>query len=123
MVFFELLKDLKLTDKVPPWFSEVKPKPIYKSADAEAYWDVPVFAEHTFVRSNRVDASIIDHKSKVVIMLEVSCPWVENRHKKNTEKTEKYGPLRLELTRQHQGYKLIQLNVIMDVLRGWSKDL
>lgn len=40
--FFEMLKDLELADSTPPWFSDVKPKPLYKSHDAEAYWDVPV---------------------------------------------------------------------------------
>ena len=36
---------------------------------------------------------------------------------------EKYGPLRLELSRQHPGYEIIQFDVIMDVLGGWSKEL
>ena len=36
---------------------------------------------------------------------------------------EKYGPLRFELARRYPGYKIIQLNVIIDVLGGWSKDV
>ena len=43
--------------------------------------------------------------------------------RKDTEKTEKYEPLRWELTRQYPGYKIVQVNVIMDVLGGWSKEL
>lgn len=39
------------------------------------------------------------------------------------EKTEKYGPLRWEVTRRYPGYRIVQLNVIMDVLGGWSQDL
>ena len=27
---------------------------LYESKDAQAYWDVPVYAEHTFVPTNRV---------------------------------------------------------------------
>ena len=121
--FFEMLTDLKLTDSTPPWFSDVKPKPLYQSTDAEAYWDVPVYAEHTFVRANRVDARFINHKNKEVLMAEMSCPWIKNRDKKDKEKTEKYGALRLELTRQHPGYKISQVNIIIDVLGGWSKEL
>ena len=70
-----------------------------------------------------MDACSVDHKSKKVLMVEMSCPWLGNRNKKETEKTEQYGPLRLELSRQHPAYKIIQLNVIMDVLGGWSKEL
>ena len=53
----------------------------------------------------------------------MSCPWVDNRVKNDTEKTEKYGPLRWELTRRFPGYRIVQINVIMDVLGGWSQDL
>ena len=36
---------------------------------------------------------------------------------------EKYGPLRFELIKRYPNYKIVQLNVIMDVLGGWSKEL
>ena len=48
---------------------------------------------------------------------------MDNRSKKDTVKTEKYGPLRLELSRLCPGYKITKLNLIIDVLGGWSKDL
>uniref|UniRef100_A0A6P8IWG3 Uncharacterized protein LOC116305588 n=1 Tax=Actinia tenebrosa TaxID=6105 RepID=A0A6P8IWG3_ACTTE len=121
--FFEMLRDLKLADSTPPWFSDVKPKPLYKSTDAEAYWDVPVYADHMYVRSNRVDARFIDHNNKKVLMVEMSCPWVNNREKKDKEKTKKYGALRLELTKQHPGYTILQVNLILDALGGWSKEM
>ena len=47
LLFFEMLRDLKLANKVPLWFSQVRPRPLYKSPDAEAFWDVPVYADHT----------------------------------------------------------------------------
>lgn len=40
-------------------------KPLYKSSEVKAYWDVPVFAEHEHLPQNRVDARFIDHKEKV----------------------------------------------------------
>ena len=73
--------------------------------------------------TNRVDALIIDHQTKRVITLEMSCPWITNRTKKTAEKTLKNGPLRWELKQQYQGYEVRQYNIIMDVLGGWSRDL
>ena len=67
VLFFEMLRDIKLAHSVPPWYSRVEPKPMYESTDAQAFWDVPVCAEHTFVRANRVDARFVDHKVKRVL--------------------------------------------------------
>ena len=52
----------------------------------------------------------------------MSCPWISNREKKSEEKTMKYGPLRWELKQQYRGYEVIQHNIIMDVLGGWSRE-
>ena len=94
-----MCKDLsRLVDSVPPGYSPVTPKPVYESPDAEAYWDVPVYAESTCVQANRVDARFLDHKGRQVWAVEMSCPWVCE------EKTAKYGPLRWELKRQYPSY-------------------
>ena len=98
------------------------PKPEYRSEQVEAWWDVPVYADHQEVRANRVDARIVDHANKKVLTLEMSCPWISNREKKSEEKTMKYGPLRWELKQQYRGYEVIQHNIIMDVLGGWSRE-
>ena len=37
VLFFELLRDLKLVDKVPPCYSKIKPKPLYESQDVQAF--------------------------------------------------------------------------------------
>ena len=41
---------------------------------------------------------------------------IGHRAKKDTEKTEKYQTLQWELTKQYPVYKIVQLNVIIDVL-------
>ena len=41
LLFFEMLRDLKLADSVPPWYSRVEPKPLFESEYAQAYRDVP----------------------------------------------------------------------------------
>ena len=96
---------------------------MYEANNAQAFWDVPLFAEHQEVRANRIDVRIINHESKRVITLEMSCPWVTNRERKEEEKTTKYGPLRWELKQKYQGYEVKQYNIIMGVLGGWCRDL
>ena len=116
--FFERCKDLKLVESVPPWYSPVKPKPIYELDEAKAFWDVVVYAEHTYVRANRVDVRFVDHKAKKVWAVEMSCPWIDNGAKKVEEKAIKYGPLLLELKQQHPGDEVQRCNIIIDALGG-----
>ena len=87
------------------------------------YWAVPVYADDIEVHANRVDVRIVDKENQTVTLLEMSCPWVENREQKEKEKTLKYAPLRLELKQQYPGYKINQVNNIIDVLGGYSKEL
>ena len=74
MLFFEIHRDLDLNETVPPWFSRIDPKPMYESTHVQAFWDVAVYAEHTTTCANRVDARIVDHKEKGVLLAEMSCP-------------------------------------------------
>ena len=89
---------------------------------ATAFWNVPLFADTTQVKANRIDATVIDKTSKQVRVIEMSCPWLENRESKVFEKTTKYSQLRLELTNRYPEYKVNQYNIIMDVLGGCSKE-
>ena len=123
VLFWEMQRELQLSDTVPPWYSPAVPKPIYESPKAQAYWDIPVFAVSEQVKQNRVDARFIDHEKKKVLAVEMSCPWTENREKKQEEKTIKYGPLRWELKQQFPGYDIRQYNIIIDVLGGWSTEV
>ena len=74
VLFFKILRDLDLNETVPPWFSRIEPKPMYESTHAQAFWGVPVYAEHTVVCANGVDARIVDHKEKRALLVEMSCP-------------------------------------------------
>ncbi|XP_068749277.1 uncharacterized protein [Montipora capricornis] len=122
ILFFELLKDYQLIEAVPPWYSATQLKPLYQNDQVTAYWEVPVYANYTEVRANSVDARIVDKERKTVTLLELSCPWIENRKQKD-EKTYKYVPLRWEIKKQYPGYKITQINIIMDVHGGCSKGL
>ena len=108
---------------IPPWYSPTQPKPSNENEQATGYWDVPVYADHIEVHANRVDARIVDTENQTVTFLEMSCPWVENRKQKEKDKTLKYAPLHPELKQQYPGYKINQVNFIIDVLGGYSKEL
>lgn len=123
IIFFELLKDYLLIETTPPWYSPIQPKPVYENNQVTAYWDVPVYAYNTEVRANRVDARFVDKGSKIVTLLEMSCPWTENRHQKDQEKTQKYAALRWELKQQYPGFEIRQVNLIVDVLGGYSENI
>ena len=72
ILFFEMLYSLDLIDSVPPWYSPTEPKPVYENDRSQAFWDVPVYADHVEVRANRIDARIVDNSAKTVILLEMS---------------------------------------------------
>ncbi|XP_022777438.1 uncharacterized protein LOC111318836 [Stylophora pistillata] len=99
ILFLELLRYHGLLNTIPPWYSLTQPKPIDEGEKVTAYWDVLVFADQTEVRANRLDGRIVDKARKTVTLLEMSCPWVDNRDHKDEEKIVRYAPLRLELKR------------------------
>ena len=123
ILFFEVLSSLDLITKGEPWFSQVTPKPLYENEHATAFWDVPLFADTTQVKANRIDATIIDKTSKQIRVIEMNCPWLECIESKDFEKTTKYSQVRLELTNRYPEYKVNQYNIIMDVLAGCSKEV
>ena len=86
------MRDEGLIDEIQPWYTPDKPKPVYESENVKAYWDVPMYANQQEVRCY---ARTVNHKCKRVVTLEMSCPWVNNRKRKDKEKTLKYGPLSL----------------------------
>ena len=76
------------------WFSKTQAKAMYENERAIASWDIPLYAYNTHVKVNRIDATILDKENKKVSVIEMNCPWVENREEKDAEKTTKYGPSR-----------------------------
>ena len=78
--------------------------------------------EYNEVRTKRVDTRIVDHQAKTVTTLEMSCPWIQNREKKD-EEVLKYGPLRWERKLQFKEYRITQYSIIIYVLGGWSSSM
>ena len=75
------------------------------------------------MRANRVHTTIVDKQSKTVSLTEMSCPWVENRDEKAAEKTSKYRPLHWELQQRYPEHRVTQYNIIMIVLRCYSREV
>ena len=123
MLFFEMLRDQNLVSKVPPWYSPVQLKPMYENERAKSFWDVPAYEESVMVKANRIDARVVEKDRKRVAVIEMSCPWMDNRAIKDAGKRAKYGPLRWELKQQYPGYEVKQFNIIIDVFGGWSVDV
>ena len=82
-----------------------------------------MYAESTVVKSNRVDVRLVDKEKKEVLLMEMTCPWIGNRGKKETEKATKYAPLRWEMKDRYPGYVVKQINIIVDVLGGYSLEV
>ena len=52
-----------------------------------------VYAQNTEVRVNTMNVRIINNEDKKVTLLEMSCPWMENREAKESEKIMRLAPL------------------------------
>ena len=89
ILFFRVIRALGLVTLEVPWFSKTQPKPMYENERVIAYWDIPLYADNTHVKANRIDATIVDKENKKVLVIEMSCPWVENMEGKDAEKTTK----------------------------------
>ena len=118
-----MIRALALVTSEGPCFSKTQPKPMYENERAIAYWDIPLYADNTHVKANRIDATIVDNKNKKVSVIEMNCPWVENREEKEAEKITKYGPLRWELVQRYPEYHRTQFNIIVDILGGYSRNV
>ena len=70
-----------------------------------------------------MDVRVIDHKQNRIYAIKMSCPWIDNKKKKEVEKTTKDAPLRWELKQQFPTYIVKQFNIIIDVLGGWSREV
>ena len=61
-----VIRALDLVTSEVPWFSKTQPKPMYENERAIAYWDIPLYADNTHVKANRIDATIVDKENKKV---------------------------------------------------------
>ena len=66
---FQVIRALGLVTSEVPWFSKTQSKPMYENEKAIAYWDIPLYADNTHVKANRID---VDKENKKVLVIELS---------------------------------------------------
>ena len=71
-----------------------------------------MYAESTVVKSNRVEVRLVDKEKREVLLMEMTCPWIGT-----------YAPLRREMKDRYMRYVVKQINIIVDVLGGYSLEV
>ena len=114
-----------LVPSCPPWYTKIQIKPKYESQNIEVSWDIPEFTglEEFDKHALRPDGKVMLKQEKLIYVLEMSVPWIENRGKKFEEKESKYRGIIQNIKISNPGFIVKQLTFIMDCLGGYSKEL
>ena len=114
-----------LVKKVPYWNRIITPKPVVENTNVSIHWDTPIYSEDKYYITEKRE---IDQIQWFTVMsrrksssLNLVDPRLPNREIKFTEKQEKYQEVRKELKERNSGYEIEQINVIVDVLGGYSE--
>ena len=67
-----MIRALDVVTSEVPWFSKTQPKPMFEIERSIAYWDIPLYADTTHIKKNRIDATIVDEENKKVWVIEMS---------------------------------------------------
>ena len=113
--------------KLPPWFTKIKVKPYYNNSKATIWYDIPEYTDNEEDvderKVKRPDGKILLKEEKVIYVVEMSVPWINNREDKYREKIMKYDNIRRNLKINNPDYRIDQITLIIDVLGGYSKEL
>ena len=69
----------------------------------------------------RPDGRLMLKKEKIMYVLEMSVPWIQNRETKFENKQSKYKDLLINMRGLYKDYKIEQVTFIIDVLGGYSQ--
>ena len=103
-----------------------QPNSYYRNDEIEIMWDCKcsiTTSSRPPGEGNRPDICVTNHTDKEIRLLEMACPSWRNREATEERKTSKYRTVREELKERHPGYKIQQINLIVDVLGGYDKQL
>ena len=122
---YQYLSKQKLIETCPPWYSKVEIKPKYSNDDITVYWDIPEYSgyDDDLDHPLRPDGKVIKKNDKIIYVLEMTVPWIENRETKEEDKVAKYKRIVQSLKVDHQGFDVKQLTFVIDCLAGYSKSL
>jgi hypothetical protein len=112
VIYWWLLHKYKFEEKLRYWDDPEKPKPVISNKDVTIKWNVKI-STNDYTEANKPDMTLINHKKKQIILIEMSCPWDKNINNKTQEKKDKYQELRQQLREQYEGYIISQSNIIV----------
>ena len=123
---FPLLKQLKLIDEQPPWWSKSKVKPYYENEDARFWWDVPEYYgtdNEDEAKLARPDGKVELINEKKIFLLEMTVPWFTHRAEKFSFKEQKYQSIQQKLKFENPAHNVDQITLVMDSFGGFDKTL
>ena len=127
-LYFALLQKFGIIKTIPPPNSETEPKPVTKNNDVEILWDIPILSSGSqFItqieQGNRPDMVLINQKKQRRWWLYnvVACGLQTCKRKR--KKRQKYREVRAELQRRYEDFHVDQINVLLDVMGGYTKQL
>ena len=126
LIMFKFLEKNNMITYLPPWYTKICIKSLYKNDNLEVYWDIPEYSGYNTDLENgplRPDVKFINKMKKKIFVLEMSIPWIENRKSKTIEKRDKYAGVIQNLNGDNPGYQVKQLTFIIDCMGGYSNDL
>ena len=123
---FQLLKQLKLIEEVPPWWSQCKVKPFYENEVAQFWWDSPECygtENEDESKRSRPDGKVELVTEKKLFIIEMTVPWFTNRAEKYQFKENKYIHIQQNLKFEHPEHDVDQITLVMDSFGGYDKSL
>ena len=124
---FALLKEYKLIERIPTWYSSIQVKPYYENNQCKFWWNIPEFSGREIDEDGRnvlrPDGKIELVNEKKIYLLEMTVPWISNRDVKYELKSNKYKIIQTNLKLQHRDYKIDQITLVIDVFGGYSQHL
>jgi hypothetical protein len=122
-ILFCFLHKNGFSDSLHPWYTKVVIKPKYENEEMLVLWDIPEYSgyeEEEEAKVLRPDGKIVLKKRKLIFVLEMSVPWIDNRESKHTDKEDKYRSIVQSLKIDNPHHKVQQVTFIVDCLGGFS---
>ena len=122
-----MLEMFDLVSKCPKWYSRDEVKPHYSKNGINFYWDSPEYTgrDNESERPLRPDGKLVIDTStkKMIFLIEITIPWIENRREKYEHKCEKYKHILDSIKFENPEFIVDQITLVIDVFGGYGSDL
>ena len=125
-VYHQILSHFGFTeqDDNTPWHKQSLPKSCIENDEAKILWNIPIHLDIAPKNgANKPDITIMDKKTKTWLIIEGTVCNIGRITERDLQKTEKYIDLRTGLKRLYPNYNVVQVNVVLDFLAGYQKQL